>query len=130
MDHASIRPLLVDKPFQKMGQDSGCDYAQHQVIGLPALTLVACARSQPKARRDHIEHMFIGGPGQKSSRTLDGRACIPYNSLSDPLVELRRAEMPPRHHQSRLRETSFNCSRGSIVSGIRYLPNLSGARLR
>jgi hypothetical protein len=35
MHHASIRPLLVDKPFQKMGQDGGCDYAQHQVIGSP-----------------------------------------------------------------------------------------------
>jgi hypothetical protein len=49
MDHAPIRPFLVDQPFQKMRQDGAHDRAEHQVIGLLTLALVACPRSQPKA---------------------------------------------------------------------------------
>jgi hypothetical protein len=52
MDHAPIRPLLIDQPLQQMGQDRGRDHAQQQVIGLLTFTIVASARRQPKARRD------------------------------------------------------------------------------
>jgi hypothetical protein len=103
MDHASIGPFLVDQPFHQMRQDGGGDHAQHQVIGLLALTtLAARARGQPKARRDHIQHMFVGGPGQEPSRTLNRRAGIANNGLSNPPVELRCAEMPTDYIQSLL----------------------------
>jgi hypothetical protein len=49
LNYAPIRPFLVDQPFQKMRQDGGHDRAEHQVIGLSTLALVACPRSQPKA---------------------------------------------------------------------------------
>jgi hypothetical protein len=46
MDHASIRPFLVDEPLQQMRQDGGHYDAQSQMIDLaPALTIVAGARS-------------------------------------------------------------------------------------
>jgi hypothetical protein len=45
MDHASIRPFLVDEPLQEMRQDGGHYDAQSQMIGLAALTIVAGARS-------------------------------------------------------------------------------------
>jgi hypothetical protein len=45
MDHASIRPFLVDEPLQQMRQDGGHYDAQSQMIGLAALTIVAGARS-------------------------------------------------------------------------------------
>jgi len=45
MNHASIRPFLVDEPLQQMRQDGGHYHAQSQMIGLAALTIVARARS-------------------------------------------------------------------------------------
>ena len=100
MDHAPIRPFLVDQPLQQMRQDGGRDDAQRQMIGLSALTLVAGARSQPQASRDHIEHVFIGGPGQQPSRPLHRGACMACDGSRDPPVELRRAEMPSRHRRN------------------------------
>jgi hypothetical protein len=47
MDHASIRPFLVDQPLQQMRQDGGHHDAQGQMIGLAALMLVVDARSEP-----------------------------------------------------------------------------------
>ena len=41
MEHAPIRPFLVDQPLQQMRQDGGRDDAQREMIGLSALTLVA-----------------------------------------------------------------------------------------
>ena len=113
MDHGSIRPFLVDQPLQQMRQDGGRDDAQRQMIGLAALTLVAGARSQPQASRDHIEQVFIGGPGQQPSRPLHGGACVTCDRLRDPPVELRRAEMPPRHGRSFLGGTSPAAPGGS-----------------
>jgi len=113
MDHAPIRPFLVDQPLQQMRQDGGRHDAQSQMIGLPALTLVAGARSQPQASRDHIEQVFIGGPGQQPSRPLHGGACVACNGLCDPPVELRRAEMPPRHGRNLPRGTNPSRSSGS-----------------
>ena len=46
MDHAPIRPFLVDQTLQQMRQDGGRDDAQRQMIGLASLTLVAI-RAQP-----------------------------------------------------------------------------------
>jgi len=45
MNHASIRPFLVDEPLQQMRQDGGHYHAQSQMISLAALTIVARARS-------------------------------------------------------------------------------------
>jgi hypothetical protein len=45
MDHASIRPFLVDEPLQQMRQDGRQHDAQGQMVCLAALTLVAGARS-------------------------------------------------------------------------------------
>jgi hypothetical protein len=45
MDHASIRPFLVDQPLHQMRQDGGHHNAQRQMIGLAAQTLVAWSRS-------------------------------------------------------------------------------------
>jgi hypothetical protein len=44
MDHASIRPFLVDEPLQQMRQDGRHHDAQDQMIRLAALMLVAAAR--------------------------------------------------------------------------------------
>ena len=48
MDHASIRPFLVDQPLQQVRQDRGRNDAQRQMIGLAALTLVAAAHASHK----------------------------------------------------------------------------------
>jgi len=45
MDHASIRPFLVDEPLQQMRQNGGHYDAQTQMIGLATLTIGAGARS-------------------------------------------------------------------------------------
>jgi hypothetical protein len=97
MDHASIRSLLSNRPFQKMRQNSGCHDAKDQVIRLTLLTLVAAPRCEPETRSDDIKGMFIGCPGQKLSRALHRRAGITNNSLGNASVELRCAEIPTEH---------------------------------
>jgi hypothetical protein len=97
MDHASIRPFLVDQPLQQMRKNGGHGDAQRQMIGLTALTLVAAARSQPQACSDQVEHVFVGGPGQEPRRPLHRGAGVTSDRLRDPPVELCRADMPPRH---------------------------------
>jgi hypothetical protein len=91
MDHRPIRPLLIDQPLQKMGQDGRRRHAKKKMIGLSTPAKAALARGEPEARPDHQEQVFIGSPGQDPCRPLDGRGCIARNRLSHAPVELRRA---------------------------------------
>ena len=106
MNHAAIRPFLVDQPLEEMGQDGGGGHAQNQMIGLPTRILVGAAGRKPKACRDRDEQVFIGDPGQEASGPLYRRACVPRHRPGHPTVEFRRTDMPARHHRFHLLETS------------------------
>ncbi len=106
MNHAAIRPFLVDQPLEEMGQDGGGGHAQNQMIGLPTRIIVGVAGGKPKACRDRDEQVFIGDPGQEASGPLYRRACVPRHRPRHPAVEFRRTDMPARHHRFHLIETS------------------------
>ncbi|HET7253959.1 MAG TPA: hypothetical protein VFJ46_09355 [Xanthobacteraceae bacterium] len=120
MNHAAIRPFLVDQPLEEMGQDGGDGHAQNQVIGLPTRIIVGAAGGEPKACRDRDEQVFISDPGQEAGGPLYRRACVPRHRPGHPAVEFRRTDMPARHHRFHLLET--NCGGPAVACTGRGAP--------